>query len=1806
MANILAAHGLGTTDTFGIPGIDGISTPILAFDKLTAQQSVWLKPQSDTTISQWVLALDLYIPAQAGTYTGLIQTGTGDADLFLKDKGDGTAGIGTLGTYSGAVAYDAWNRVVISVAVEGGNTIMRKYVNGELAGTQNLGATTRWAIDPETGLRLFTDDDGETSTGYVASILFMPNPPETAVIEAIVASAPAASSTGFLPVSPVEGAVEVNFADETVNLRYGDAAVQLQGSDYGTIVTIGDSRIGTATQFGIATPGADIPVLNYQAFTQDEGIRISMAEGSANLTSYSMVWDVMPGQTSGFQSLLQLGVENTSDAEFFIKGNGGIGINGNYTGTVAADQWARITLTVQDNGDGTSTLSKYVDGVLVGTQSMPTARYTIDADKGFVILTDEDGEVNTGYLAHFAVTDAVLTPAQVAAMGTVDADGPLANALVQIGFEGYQPTVEAGAGAVEVVVEQPMPVDPGDTGTVTIRDMLVSLSSATVTYDLSDVFGQNAHDFTVTNTNGQAVAATITDGVLTLDFTALGLSDLVISAVNGSGQTVSDNVRVRVAGEGAYTIAIMPDTQDYTSNGSINHTFFDMTQWLADNATSKGLNFVAHVGDVTQWSASSQFAMAKEAMNTLREAGVSFSLLPGNHDIGTSGSSDVRVTTTFNDAFSVGYMSEDPSFGGVYDQEPDRYDNNYHLWTATDGTEWITLSLEFGPRDDVLRWADGVLTEYADRKAFVVTHSYNNYDSRHDPLGTVLEDEGAAYNYGLGTDPEGAWDGEEIWREVISSHANVVMTAGGHIFGDGAQTIVSYNDYGLPVYQFLVNYQNGVSTETTGAGNSAQGGNGGNGAIRLVTIDPENDAIYTETYFTDLDTYYTAPRVQEDYDRDGLTGSYAGHQEELHDAQLDRATVAEADAGDDQVVTAAAGADTATVALSAAKSTNPNAEEITYTWRDAEGKIIATGAQANVDLGAGVHDLTLTIQTASGGVSTDAQRVIVKTDAVWLVETFNDGDAKGWAKAGADATGGTVRLGTDAGFALPQIGAGATAVLQVGALTADQGLLLKPETQGIISEFTLVYDLYLPASTASGYTSLFQSDVTNNSDAEVFLRTSGATAGVGISGNYQGAVPLDTWNRVTLTFSVENGSQVLRKYLDGVLIGTQTVDSDVSDGSRWTIDSQTGFLLFSDEDRETSDLFVSSVGFTPRALSGTEVAAMGGVSQTGGLAGETTSGAVQLTFDGALNATDVGAAQVALLDLSDGSDTGSMFVKGSAVSRDGGDTSIAAPEGALFDQSSQVDNLVIWKGGAWADQVIEVTLRSMDKDTIGVAFRHQDTANQYLLTLDNDTNARQLIRVENGVRTVLASETGGYRFNDAFDVKISAVGGVIAVSMDGVALFGGAVLDADPLAAGTVGLYASGERGAIFDDIVVRAPEAQADAGVNVTLIDWDGDGIEFVDLNGTLSVGTDAVWSGRGASAEGLSATMQAGQGRNDFTLTVDGTTDTVTVNVASGDRLIAADRFTDGDHAGWRIVDTTELGGAANWAVVDGRLVEQSGAYSRELTYESANAADVWEKGWSPQGDGAYALHKGSYALWDGDAALSDYSIQTRVEAPSGAVGLMLNWQDADNYYKIEIDQRVGLTTLVKVVDGYETNLARTTTTYTPGEAFDLKAEMVDGKIQAWIDGLELFADPIAVQDLATGSAGVWSWGAAGAAFDDIAIVDLSDDFRFEIHGTGGNDILVGTDADEVFYAGAGRLDILTGGAGADTFVFGAETANGVRETTRITDFHVGEDRLDLGGAQIVQSQVSGGSTLLWVGADRDQIVLTGVTSLDDLTFA
>ncbi len=107
-------------------------------------------------------------------------------------------------------------------------------------------------------------------------------------------------------------------------------------------------------------------------------------------------------------------------------------------------------------------------------------------------------------------------------------------------------------------------------------------------------------------------------------------------------------------------------------------------------------------------------------------------------------------------------------------------------------------------------------------------------------------------------------------------------------------------------------------------------------------------------------------------------------------------------------------------------------------------------------------------------------------------------------------------------------------------------------------------------------------------------------------------------------------------------------------------------------------------------------------------------------------------------------------------------------------------------------------------------------------------------------------------------------------------------------------------------------------------------------------------------------------------------------------------------------------------------------------------------------------------------------------------------------------------------------------------------------------------------------------------------------------EITGTSGRDILTGTPANDVISSLSGSIDRMSGGDGADIFVFGAETGNGIRERDIILDYEVGIDAIRLEeGATVGDIRETSSGVVVFLEGDRDAIYVQGeavtVGSLD-----
>jgi Ca2+-binding RTX toxin-like protein len=1366
-----------------------------------------------------------------------------------------------------------------------------------------------------------------------------------------------------------------------------------------------------------------------------------------------------------------------------------------------------------------------------------------------------------------------------------------------------------------------------------ILDYIATRGSQDRVIDLGTVFAGTGLTYSVENSDPDVASVAIDDGKLVIDYTdALGYTDLKITATDSNGQSVTDNVRVRVAGENAYTIAVLPDTQDYT-NAARSYIFNNMTNWLVDNKESLNLQFVIHVGDITtNNSDTSHWTYAEPALRVL-DGKIPYSLLPGNHDQNTGNAAN-HSTNPLDTRFSPEKQAatNPGTFGGVYDQEPTRSANNYHTFTAPDGTKWMVLSLEFGARDDVIRWAAEVIEDHLDHRVILANHSYMNWAGRHDATGAPLYDEGTGYDYGMGNSVQGANDGETLYRELVQKYSNITFTFSGHIFGDGAETLVSYDQFGNPVHQMMVNYQNGVSSEITSGAGAGSGSNGGNGAIRLLTIDPDNNAVYTSTYFTELDDHLDSVRGDGEPDRDGLTGPYRGHEETISDVDMGTPDVpAIAKAGNDQFVTAEAGEDKASVTLDGDWTLNPgNDQGLSYAWTDRDGTVVATSATPTLELAAGQHQFTLTVTDSAGKVSTDDVRIVVSNAGTLLTDNFNDGNAAGWGPGTLGPQFATATTAAHGIAALPGQTGSDTVTYLPKLSQADGGVLVKlgDLAAGTVAKsYSLVYDLLITPGVAS-YFSFLQTDLTNASDQDLALRNvNGSRGGIGINSDYEGTVNYGAWHRIAFTITDRGDNVLITKYIDGVKVD-DTVQSGGNYG-RYQIDMSKGFLLFADESGETWPGYASSFLFTDKVLSDSEVAALGGVQPGGITETKPSANSVQIDFS-TPSWTDefgVGSAQLATFDTG----TGTFIVKGTANSRTEVEEGQDALEGRVFEQSDAAGKLLVWKGqtaSTWTDYEFEATLKSTDNDGIGVVFYYKDAANHYKVVLSGETNTHSLVKVQGGVETVLAREFGGTPWSRDFQLKVVAVDGVISAFLDGKSLFG-EIADAAPLAGGSVGFYSDAQRGSQFDNVTVNKVTLAAHAGDDLRPVDGDGNGKVTVDLDAGASYGlsdiVSYVWTDADGNvvAQGETAQVELDAVKQSLTLTVTDVsgktaTDIVTIDPVSKARVLLSEGFGGGDFAAWTIVDEGESGGvgvdgkSSQWELHDGALVQLSGLTSRQLTWNGASNSDPWQTGWSPLGDGVNVLRKGTYALYNEAAAKewSDYAVEATITSPdNGALGLLFYYQDANNYYKLELDAngdydrnpRNGagsLFQLIQVKDGVERYLNQYPAKYTPGEAVNLRVEVKDGKIQAYVDGLALFAYAIEDRAQTKGTIGLFSWDSAGVSFDNVLVYDLLEASVLppggEIIGTPGDDVLSGTVGADVILAGLGD-DEVAGGAGDDVI------DGGEGDDTLLGE--AGDDLLK-GGEGDDTLEGGEGNDVLIGGAGDD--VLDGGEGVDTVSYA
>ena len=338
---------------------------------------------------------------------------------------------------------------------------------------------------------------------------------------------------------------------------------------------------------------------------------------------------------------------------------------------------------------------------------------------------------------------------------------------------------------------------------------------------------------------------------------------------------------------GSWTMVVMPDTQNYVDTKDpalFPGIFKQMCDWIVANKDARHIGVVVFQGDIVDnndrehnGTPNYEWTLAKQAIRVLDDR-VPYVLVTGNHDYGPDGTARDRSSAMSRFFEAADNSLNNPDTGGIIAGmfEPDRLDNTYSV-VDTGTRKLLIFSLEFGPRQKVIDWANAIASQpkFRGHSIILATHAYLREGNLPDPNTPISEhnlpqpyradfndpaqnNNHNPHHYKLATinaDQDPVHDGEELWQEFVKHHANFILVLNGHyasgddtgnkvasqserpMNNDGVATTArqqSTGVHGNTVHEIVANYQFAA--------------NGGNGYLRLMEFLPDGKTVQVKTY----------------------------------------------------------------------------------------------------------------------------------------------------------------------------------------------------------------------------------------------------------------------------------------------------------------------------------------------------------------------------------------------------------------------------------------------------------------------------------------------------------------------------------------------------------------------------------------------------------------------------------------------------------------------------------------------------------------------------------------------------------------------------------------------------------------------------------------------------------------------------------------------------------------------------------------------------------------------------------------------
>jgi hypothetical protein len=287
-----------------------------------------------------------------------------------------------------------------------------------------------------------------------------------------------------------------------------------------------------------------------------------------------------------------------------------------------------------------------------------------------------------------------------------------------------------------------------------------------------------------------------------------------------------------------FSIIILPDTQYYSSR--YPDIFFQQMDWIVKNKTLLNIQYVVHMGDITNNNKEYAWNVASSSFKILEKEGIPYSIVCGDNDIKNPDRNEydgIRHTELLNRYFPASRFDKPGSWwsGGFF--EPGKIDNYYCLFNYRND-KYMIMNLEIAPRSAVIKWAGNIISQNDSRRVIIVTHDYiDRYGKRLDDLKSFGMDGRDGSDKLKGNNAEG------LFEKLIIRYPNIFLVLCGHKEGTFEKTVrirdTRYPEKKRKLFEILSDFQN---EKIKGTDEKS-----GKGLLRVLKIYPEKDEIVIST-----------------------------------------------------------------------------------------------------------------------------------------------------------------------------------------------------------------------------------------------------------------------------------------------------------------------------------------------------------------------------------------------------------------------------------------------------------------------------------------------------------------------------------------------------------------------------------------------------------------------------------------------------------------------------------------------------------------------------------------------------------------------------------------------------------------------------------------------------------------------------------------------------------------------------------------------------------------------------------------------